>query len=262
MSGYDAYSIGISHLQIRQLEGRREEAELNPSIDPVPLLVDRRTPSSVMVIRGNDAYVFPVEFLASASVRLAKIQDEDFIATFYLKQDFVDAPDNSSNILDNRVMRKLALCNEETSSAAKGDEIRFVTSGLIFRTETQVGSHPLAVATFLDDSLGGWGKTASETIKASNDGPLSSKSVVWVLHRKKPFFGLVVHFVIPVRNLGIWGVNGTALKSLSPADVDPSTAWDDVFSGAMPTDLWIHEGDRLELTVLESVGPFSQLSIK
>lgn len=272
ISGYDAYSFGLSHLQLRS-NGVIESAEsdgafVSNTLDP--LLINERTPSCVILVRGAEGYVFPTAFLSSPAVQLTKIQDEDIIATIFMPPTLVSSSDNDS-------LRELALSRvEEVSDGAagvggeasnrSGQELRYITSGLLFKTEFQTAKAQVPIngivninPNFTDSE---WSKRAFETISAANLGPLSGRSVVWVLHRNKPFRGVRIHYIIPAKGIGSWGVEGAAFKSLLSSRKGESDQWDKWRSRIVPNNLLVQDGDHLELTDLDLVGPFCQISVR
>ncbi|MDA1231738.1 MAG: hypothetical protein O2856_13270 [Planctomycetota bacterium] len=256
LSGYDAFSIGVSHLQLR-LAANPLPGDQDPAVGD-RILVNNFTPDSVMLIRGQDGYVFPTAFLSMPTLHLTAIQDQDVIAAFFLK---TTAAIGASP--DNELLKILVLGDKTDNSQAGPSKIRFTTTGALLNTEfREIDSKMSGLTALLDDGFAGDPRII-RAIAAIDATQWANKSVVWILHRKAPSTGLMMHIILPVKSLGRFSSDGSDFRSLlDPSERDPKEKWETIFGSKIPTDLRIEDGDRLELTLLELTGPFSQISVK
>lgn len=253
MSSYDLYSIANLRLQVALTKGRDKNAEGNHAESRgagQSLFTDAATPDSIMLIRGRDAWVFPTAFIATPSVGLTEIRDQDTIATFFMKLDSVVREEQNS-------VRSLALPTESDDA-----KVSYTIGGvLVTPTSREVEGKD---SKSLSAIIGRFGDLRQEIdrLPDSVKKNWADRSLVWVVHRRKPRLGLDLHFVIPSRRLGSWAEDGRVFQSVMGEGI-PRDAWNDMFGNRiLTTDLKIEDGDHLELSILELTGPFIQAAVR
>ncbi len=293
---YDAFSTAFGHLQRQQLKNSARSDSTNPTPGYVPnILAHPYTPDTVILIRGNQATVFPRVFLASPRIASSAAVDGDLIATLY----FTDPSLEIRPVTERdpfRVFVREQHDQQDGTAASSIVNARRIAGSVFAALGSPIASILLArpvsrisvdltgpllagdqrgrknipagesIGTFLDTE-NGLAKEIEPAIARQHSGTLSNLIPVCVVIRHMD--GVTVRYVTPLSTTGIFGKSGIAMRSLfrdakfgrelnNEALID---RWDELFERKI-RNIHLQDGDVLEFTTIDLVSPFNEIAFQ
>lgn len=231
------------------------------------LFASEKVPDTFMFIRGREVTVFPRVMMISPRVALTAVQRNDVVASLLFTSLHAGKNPKYLQSLQKEDPFRGLLFEDASFKEAKISEIRLAGPLL---TPTQSGVKPVKIngttpvkvtpAIFFDQLKDG--KEAEVDIK-KRLGNLANQTPVYVVRRVTSNFDL--RYVIPLRNTGFFGVNGSFVKGVAASRGDQSASalnivWDQFFGSHLGS-ITLQKGDVLEYTLLDLVPPFNNVSI-
>lgn len=214
----DLVASALAHKQWNELRSsvpsanvRGRLAQSEPVQPPTHLYADPKTPDTMILGRGNQVVVFPRVLLLYPSVANHVVRDGDVVASVYLKPIAETQTDP---------LRKLLPNHEATDSNAIGSsKIAITLAGGLMPTEAR-GSHTIEqmpLSAYLEyvkfsgnDQVS---RSNLETIvRTRMEEQLTNVLPVCTVTRRVG--GLKIQYVSPLRDTGLFGMNGALMKSL------------------------------------------------
>ncbi len=216
-------------------------------------------PKFAMVIRGKKATIFPASFVIAPQVQNCIIKDGDIVATFQESRTTASLESGKSSHLEKFVADCFL-----TKPTSEGGSVTVFGSHVpkqLVKTQ-EFEADEMELVPFVRSPDSGALENQLIALLPNLQNQVERKIVVGVLHKKAR--GYDVQIVFPLKQLGMFGSNGTFFRSLvrdSNVRQDKiwmESKWDEAFD--KNSDITLFDGDSVEITTIEFVSLFNPLA--
>lgn len=252
----DLVANALAHAQWNELRNSIPSAEVRGRViqaeqprAPNHIYADPKTPDTFVLGRGNRVVVFPRVLLLHPTVANIVVRDGDVVASLYLNPLAETRTDPLRKLLPNKELPDQALVGSS--------KITITLAGELMPDEVKgrrtIEQMPLsAYLEYVKFS----GSNLETLVRTRMDGQLTGLLAVCVVTRRVN--GMTVQYVSPLRDVGVFGVNGAMAKSLySSSAIDAEepkvhrNRWYRLFGDRLYS-LQLIDGDQLEFRLFDS----------